>query len=237
MRTSLTPSSLTLSRSLSLSLSLLPVLDWQCPSSSLSPSFPPLFVLSHWSASSAGSISHTALLYSLISQVFSLPYLRVPSQPAFHYTSTMDLKSNRNPFTYCRFFRIKGQFVIAMHIGDCYRDFPLRPACCRNPLVSRSRHTRSLSHFSPCLSLSLICFGLTVSLSLSLSLSISHLEVSVHQASGFVSSGAHPWCLLDNRCPQSSLGKSYRVGIVCRFIDCLYTADLDMNYGEPSKLE
>ena len=47
------------------------------------------------------------------------------------------------------------------------------PACCRNPLVSRSRHTRSLSHFSPCLSLSLICFGLTVSLSLSLSLSLS----------------------------------------------------------------
>ncbi len=27
----------------------------------------------------------------------------------------------------------------AMHIGDCYRDFPLRPACCRYPLVSRSR--------------------------------------------------------------------------------------------------
>ena len=27
----------------------------------------------------------------------------------------------------------------AMHIGDCYRDFPLRPVCCRNPLVSRSR--------------------------------------------------------------------------------------------------
>jgi hypothetical protein len=31
----------------------------------------------------------------------------------------------------------------AMHIGDCYRDFPLRPACCRYPLVSRSRHTAS----------------------------------------------------------------------------------------------
>ncbi len=29
----------------------------------------------------------------------------------------------------------------AMHIGDCYRDLPLRPACCHNPLVSRSRHT------------------------------------------------------------------------------------------------
>jgi hypothetical protein len=28
----------------------------------------------------------------------------------------------------------------AMHIGDCYRDFPLRPACCRYPLVSRPRH-------------------------------------------------------------------------------------------------
>jgi hypothetical protein len=27
----------------------------------------------------------------------------------------------------------------AMHIGDWYRDFPLRPACCRNPLVSTSR--------------------------------------------------------------------------------------------------
>ncbi len=27
----------------------------------------------------------------------------------------------------------------AMHIGDCYRDFPLRPAYCRNPWVSRSR--------------------------------------------------------------------------------------------------
>ncbi len=27
-----------------------------------------------------------------------------------------------------------------MHIGDSYRDFPLRPACCRYPLVSRSRH-------------------------------------------------------------------------------------------------
>jgi hypothetical protein len=28
----------------------------------------------------------------------------------------------------------------AMHIGDYYRDFPLRPACCRYPLVSRPRH-------------------------------------------------------------------------------------------------
>jgi hypothetical protein len=27
-----------------------------------------------------------------------------------------------------------------MHIGDCYRDFPLRPACCRYPVVSRPRH-------------------------------------------------------------------------------------------------
>ena len=27
----------------------------------------------------------------------------------------------------------------ALQIGDCYRDFPLRPACFRNPLVSRSR--------------------------------------------------------------------------------------------------
>jgi hypothetical protein len=31
----------------------------------------------------------------------------------------------------------------AMHIGDCYRDLPLRPACCRNPLVSRSRQVMS----------------------------------------------------------------------------------------------
>jgi len=31
----------------------------------------------------------------------------------------------------------------AMHIGDCYRDFPLRPACCRYPLVSRSRQVMS----------------------------------------------------------------------------------------------
>ncbi len=29
----------------------------------------------------------------------------------------------------------------AMHIGDCYRDFPLRPVYCCNPLVSRSRQT------------------------------------------------------------------------------------------------
>jgi hypothetical protein len=31
----------------------------------------------------------------------------------------------------------------AMHIGDCYRDFPLRPACCRYPLVSRPRQVMS----------------------------------------------------------------------------------------------
>ena len=31
----------------------------------------------------------------------------------------------------------------AMHIGDCYRNLPLRPACCRNPLVSRSRQVMS----------------------------------------------------------------------------------------------
>jgi hypothetical protein len=51
------------------------------------------------------------------------------------------------------------------------------------------------------------------------------------------SSGALAWCLLDIRCPQSSLGKSYRVGIVYRFIYCLYTADLEMYYGEPHALE
>ncbi len=34
-------------------------------------------------------------------------------------------------------------FLNAMHIGDCYRDFPLRPACCRYPLVSRSRQVMS----------------------------------------------------------------------------------------------
>jgi hypothetical protein len=33
-----------------------------------------------------------------------------------------------------------------MHIRDWYRDFPLRPACCRNPLVSRSRHTHTHTH-------------------------------------------------------------------------------------------
>ena len=31
----------------------------------------------------------------------------------------------------------------AMHIGVCYRDLPLRPAYCRNPLVSRSRQVMS----------------------------------------------------------------------------------------------
>jgi hypothetical protein len=31
----------------------------------------------------------------------------------------------------------------AMHIGDCHRDFPLRPACCRYPLVHRSRQVMS----------------------------------------------------------------------------------------------
>ena len=42
----------------------------------------------------------------------------------------------------------------AMHIGDCYRDLPLRPACCRNPLVSSSsrqmkkRSTSTLSSTS-----------------------------------------------------------------------------------------
>ncbi len=30
-----------------------------------------------------------------------------------------------------------------MHIGVCYRDLPLRPAYCRNPLVSRSRQVMS----------------------------------------------------------------------------------------------
>ena len=30
-----------------------------------------------------------------------------------------------------------------MHIGVCCRDLPLRPACCRNPLVSRSRQVMS----------------------------------------------------------------------------------------------
>ena len=30
-----------------------------------------------------------------------------------------------------------------MRIGDWYRDFPLRPSCCRNPLVSRSRQVMS----------------------------------------------------------------------------------------------
>ena len=34
------------------------------------------------------------------------------------------------------------------------------------------------------------------------------------------SSGAHSWCLLDRRCPQSSLGKSYRAARVCRFTAC-----------------
>ena len=33
--------------------------------------------------------------------------------------------------------------VNAMHIGVCYRDLPLRPAYCRNPLVSRSRQVMS----------------------------------------------------------------------------------------------
>jgi hypothetical protein len=31
----------------------------------------------------------------------------------------------------------------AIHIGDCYRDFPLLPVCCRYPLVSRSRQVMS----------------------------------------------------------------------------------------------
>ena len=34
--------------------------------------------------------------------------------------------------------------VNAMHIGVCYRDLPLRPAYCRNPLVSRSRQIRGI---------------------------------------------------------------------------------------------
>jgi hypothetical protein len=41
-----------------------------------------------------------------------------------------------------------------MHIVDCYRDFPLLPACCRNPLVFISRqnvqtlsNSSSLDHF------------------------------------------------------------------------------------------
>ena len=34
------------------------------------------------------------------------------------------------------------------------------------------------------------------------------------------SSGAHSWCLLGRRCPQSLLGKSYRAARVCRFTAC-----------------
>ena len=33
-------------------------------------------------------------------------------------------------------------------------------------------------------------------------------------------SGAHLWCLVDSRRPQSSLGKSYRAARVCRLMDC-----------------
>jgi hypothetical protein len=47
-------------------------------------------------------------------------------------------------FAFCvLFFPILCNAILlnAMHIGDCYRDFPLRPACCRNPLASRSRQS------------------------------------------------------------------------------------------------
>ena len=50
----------------------------------------------------------------------------------------------------------------AMHIGDCYRDFPLRPACCRYPLVSRSRHSRPLCAANPRATRRALCFLYTL---------------------------------------------------------------------------
>ena len=47
-----------------------------------------------------------------------------------------------------------------MHIGGCYRDFPLRPAFCRNPLVSRSRPTSHLwSEYLTCFLYGIILYS------------------------------------------------------------------------------
>jgi hypothetical protein len=51
-----------------------------------------------------------------------------------------------------------------MHIGDCYRDFPLRPACCRYPLVffsadKEKKHVYALEYFVDVWFFSLLWFG------------------------------------------------------------------------------